>query len=293
MTKQFFDKFPIIEYSNNVVRNIFAKVVLDDVSKQQPENFIQFRIEDDVSLRADIIAERYYGSPYFDWLYYISNDIVDPMNDSFLDTELFLNMIVSKYGSLELAQQKTIFYRNNWQENSNDKLNISQYDSASKNVKKYYTANIDYLNRITEYVRHRKDWKKTTNKLRILTLDKVTSMTTGTLISQYVGGNQVALAEVVDVNSEDLKITVKNITGGFVTTGGNVIYRFANTTAYTATAVSSPHTEDNISTEEAQFWSPVSYFDYEKENNELKRRINLLRKEGVGQISKNLDKLLE
>ena len=293
MSKQFFDKFPIIEYSNNVVRNIFAKVILDDATKQQPENFVQFRIEDDVSLRGDTIAERYYGSPYFDWLYYISNNIIDPTNDTFLDSELFLNMIVSKYGSIELAQQKIVFYINNWQENPDDKLTVSQYDSASKNVKKYYTARIDYANRIIEYVRHRKDWKKATNKLRVLTLNSVTSMTIGTLVSQFVGGNLVASGEIVDVNTDDSKITVKNITGQFETTGGNVVYRFANNTAYTVTAVNSPHTEDNISAEEMPFWGAMTYFDYEKEINELKRRISLLRKDGLSQISKNLEKLLE
>jgi hypothetical protein len=133
-------------------------VVLDDSTKQIPENFDQIIMEDDVSLRADVAAERYYGSPYFDWVYYMSNDVVDPYNDVFLDNESFINMIISKYGSIELAQQKIEYYINNWFEKPEDKLTISQYESASKNVKKYYTAKIDYSNRITEYVRHRKDW---------------------------------------------------------------------------------------------------------------------------------------
>jgi|694.fasta_scaffold00051_137 hypothetical protein len=293
MPSQFFDKFPIIEYSNNVVRNIFAKVVLDDASKQQPENFIQIRLNDDVSLRADVIADRYYGSPYFDWIHYMSNDVVDPYGDVFLDSESFLGMIVKKYGNIELAKQKTVFYINNWSDKPEDKLSVSQYENASKNIKKYYTADIDYANRIIGYVRHRKDWTKVTNKIRILQIDKTTSMIPGDLIAQFVSGQQVASAEVIDVNTVDNKITIKNITGEFVTTVGNIVYRFDDNTQYSVSSIISPHTEDNITTEEASYWSPVSYFDRETEINELKRNVKLLRKEGVSLISKNLQKLLE
>lgn len=293
MTKQFFDKFPVIEYADSKVRNIFAKIVLDDKSKQHPENFIQIAINDDVSLRADIIAEKYYGSPYLDWIHYMTNDVVDPYSDMFLDGETFVNMIKSKYGSVEFAQQKIAFYLNNWFENNEDKLTISQYISAPKNIKKYYTARINYANEVIEYVRHRKDWKKSTNKIRILTVNSVASLTVGTLIYQYVAGNLVASGEIVDVNSVDKKITVKNITGSFVTTAGNVFYKFNNTTQYSVSTITSPHTEDNIPANETQFWSPMTYFDQERELNELKRSIKLLRAEGVAIINRNLEKLLE
>lgn len=292
MKKHFFDKFPIIKYANNSVRNIFAKVVLDDSTKQKPENFVQIIMEDDNSLRADVAAERYYGSPYFDWVYYMSNDVVDPYNDVFLDNELFINMIISKYGSIELAQQKIEYYINNWFENSEDKLTISQYESASKNVKKYYTAKIDYSNRITEYVRHRKDWKKSTNKLRILTLDSVESLGIETLVYQYVSGNLVASGEIVDINTEDKKITVKNITGAFVSTS-NVLYRFGSTTQYVVSAVASPHTEDNIPADEASFWSPMTYFNAEQEQNQLRKTVKFLRKGGISALDRNIEKLLE
>jgi hypothetical protein len=292
MTKQFFDRFPVIQYSNNNVRNIFARVVLDEKTKETPENFVQVILPDHMSQRADLIADSYYDSPYFDWLYFIGNDIIDPY-DVYLDSNSFYNMIVTKYNDLTTAQQKIVFYINNWNNYPDDTLTIEQYEAASKNVKKYYTARIDYANRILGYERHKKDWKKTTNKLRILTVDSVEDLAVGILIYQFVSGIQVASAEIVDVNSTDSKITVKNITGEFVTTGGNVINRYGSSDAYTATVIELPHTEDNITAEESRFWSPLTYFDYERELNEIKRNVKILRTQGISSVYSNLDKLLE
>jgi hypothetical protein len=293
MTVQFFDRFPIIQYANNSVRNIFAKITLNEKSKNAPENFFQIKLKDDVSLRSDLLAEKYYGSSYSDWLHYMSNSVVDPYNDLFLDSESFMNFIISKYGSVQFAEQKIKHYINNWFENPEDKLTISKYESISKNVKKYYTGRINYANEIIEYVRHRKDWKKSTNKIRILTVDSVSSLTVGTLIYQYVSTNLVASAEIIDVNQEDKKITVKNITGSFVTTAGNIVYRFNSTTQYSVSKIATAHTEDNMSEEEARFWSPVTCYEYENEINELKRTVTVLRSSGISDIFVNIQKLLE
>jgi hypothetical protein len=292
MTKQFFDRFPIIQYSNNNVRNIFARVVLDEKTKETPENFVQVILPDHMSQRADLIADSYYDSPYFDWLYFIGNDIIDPY-DVYLDGNSFYNMIITKYNDLTISQQRIAFYINNWNDYPDDNLTIEQYEAASKNVKKYYTARIDYANRILGYERHKKDWKKTTNKLRILTVDSVEDLYVGILIYQFVSGSQVASAEIIDINATDLKITVKNITGTFVTTGGNIIYRYGFTDQYTTTVIESPHTEDNITEEESRFWSPLSYFDYERELNEIKRNVKILRSQGVSSVYANLDRILE
>ncbi len=292
MTKQFFDRFPVIQYSNNNVRNIFARVVLDEKTKETPENFVQVILPDNMSQRADLIADSYYDSPYFDWLYFIGNDIIDPY-DVYLDSNSFYNMIITKYGDLTISQQRIAFYINNWNNFPDDTLTIEQYEAASKNVKKYYTARIDYANRILGYERHKKDWKKTTNKLRIQTVDSVEDLSVGTLVTQFVSGVQVASAEIIDVNATDLKITIKNITGAFVTTGGNIIYRYGSSDAYTATVIELPHTEDNITAEESRFWSPLTYFDYEKELNEIKRNVKILRTQGISSVYSNLDKLLE
>jgi hypothetical protein len=292
MQRQYFDRFPIIEHSNNNVRDIFARVILDEETKQTPENFTNVTLPDQVSMRGDIIADTYYDSPYLDWLFYIGNDIIDPYS-GYLDSQLFYDMIVSKYGDVILPQQKIIFYINNWSDNPDDILTVEQYNSATKAVKKYYTANIDYSNRILNYVRHKKDWKKATNKVRVLTVDSTDSFVIGDLVTQYVSGNQIASGEITDIDTENLTVSVKNITGDFVITGGNVLYRYNSTVEYTVSATENPHTEDNITAEELRFWSPMTYFNYELETNEAKRNVKIARSQGITKIYSNLDKLFE
>lgn len=290
--KHYFSRFPTVNYSGSLVKNIFARVVFDDITKSTSENFAFFKIQDDLSLRADVISENFYDTPYYDWLFYMSNGVVDPYHDVFLDSDSFLKYIISKYGSVQESQQKIYCYINNWADNVDDKLTVEQYDNASQVVKKYYTAEIDYLNRITGYKRHQYDWVKSTNKHRILTLNDTEYLFIGSFITQYVSGSSVATGEIVDVNRTDNTITVKNITGTFVTTVGNTIKKYGSNLTYTISSVVNPDTEDNISDEEASYWSAISVYDFEYELNEAKRNTQLLRKSLVSGVEEQFDNLM-
>lgn len=271
----YFNKFPLVNYNGVPVRNIMARAAFDLQTKNNPANFGVVRVEDDVTGRADIIADNYYGNPTYDWLVYFSNEIVDPYNDMLLDSESFARFIVAKYGSIQRAQQKVLVYINNWADNENDKLTVAQFDAASKIVKRYYTGVIDYSNRITEYVRIKADWMKSTNKLRQLAVSPTDYLLVGDTIIQTLSANIIATGEIDNVDTTNGKITVKHITGTFGVSGTITIPNNAMT--YTCTAVTNPFPSDNITTEEARFWSPYTAYQMEQELNERKRNIKLLR----------------
>jgi hypothetical protein len=194
-----------------------------------------------------------------------------------MDDESFRKFINMKYGSLQFANEKILFYINNWADNTDDTLTVALYESATQAVKKYYTATTDAFNNITGYRRHRLDWVKSTNKLRILSVDMTEMFVIGGVVVQYVGGVAVAKGEIVDINTTDLAITVQHITGAFVSTGGNVLKRYNTSLEYTVSAVTNPFTEDNITAAEEVYWSPMTAYDFERERNENLRNMKLLR----------------
>lgn len=273
----YFSRFPVVSYAGVPAKNILQRASFSEKTKNNPANFGVLRIPDSGTSRADIIAENYYGNPEYDWLVYFSNSVVDPYSDLTKDDETFRAFIAKKYGSVVYAHEKILFYINNWADNDDDTLTVNQYNAASQIIKKYYTGVTDQYNVVTNYRRHRLDWIKSTNKLRILTVDMTDLFVIGGVVVQYYDGAAVAKGEIVDINTEDKAITVQHITGTFVSTNGNTLIRYNTDLEYTVTAVSNPFTEDNISDEESVFWSPMTAYMFENERNESLRNIKLLR----------------
>lgn len=273
----YFNKFPVVNYNGVPVRNIMARAAFDSKTKNNPANFGIVRVEDDVSGRADIIADNYYGTPTYDWLVYFSNEVVDPYNDMLLDSESFARFIVAKYGSIVRAQQKVLLYINNWADNEEDKLTVTQFEAASKVVKRYYTGVIDYANRVTGYERIKADWAKSTNKLRILTVSPTDYLLIGSTVIQTLSGDVVATGEIVDINETNSTITVQHISGEFTDNVSAVLKKSGAAMSYSVSAVANPFTSDNITDEESRFWSPYTAYQMEQEKNEAKRNVKLLR----------------
>lgn len=285
----YFNRFPVVNYLGVPVRNIMARAALDHKTKNNSANFGVVRLENDVAQRADIIAENYYGSPLYDWLFYFSNEVVDPYNDVFLDSDTFYKFIVSKYGSIQYANDKVLGYINNWADMPDDKLTVLQYEQATQAIKKYYTGVIDYANRVTHFERIKADWFKSTNKIRQFAIDFTDFMLVGGVIVQYNEGVITARGQIVDIDTENSYITLQHITGEF--TAGE-LYRAGASTVYTASSVWAITPTDNISDEESRFWSPYTAYQMENERNESKRTIKLLRASLKGSAEEQLTDLM-
>ena len=291
---KYFDKFPIISYKGNPVRNILARTKLSDATKEDRLNFVTQKLQD--SLRADLISERYYENPYYDWMIYYSNDVTDPYYDMVLSEENLVAFIQKKYGSLSRARDLILFYRNNWYStDATATITTSAYEALPLSYKKYYTADINYYNNVVGYKRKPIDWTLSTNKLRTLTVDITDYSIIGDIYVQYDSlGDLVAQAQLVSFNAETSTMTFKNIIGEFVNTTGNyLVSKYVNTEyQYFVSAVNNPSTSDNIPDSELVFWESVSAYDYETEKNEELRNIQILRRSQKLKLEQQFNEIL-
>ena len=297
----YFDKFPVITYDGQPVKNIMARVHFSESTKNDPSSFIPHKLENSVT-RADLISNGYYGNPYYDWIYYYSNEIVDPYHDTVKDDDALNTFIKSKYESITRARDIILFYRNNWASDS-DSITVQQYESFSDALKKYYEPEVNVYNNVSKYFRKKADWVVSTNRIRIVTVDYVSDFNKiGDIFLQYYNGSYVAEGTLVSIDNVNNTFTFNNITGEFVTTAGNyLVAKYSSIGNPVVSGVINPSKQlvngnlvdfDNISAEEAAYWAPVSAYDYEIETNQEKRNIFLLRNSLKGNADSQLTKLL-
>lgn len=109
MTSSYFSTFPKIRYFGTIATNITARAIFQQRLKEIASVYYPFVIEDGDT--ADNIAAKYYGDSNFDWLVYMTNDIIDPYTQ-WPKTQLqFDDYIIKKYGSRQAAQASIVFYR--------------------------------------------------------------------------------------------------------------------------------------------------------------------------------------
>ena len=109
---KYFDKFPLVSYSNNVAKNILARVDFTSQTRNDINANFDYVLQDGLS-RPDMVSQAYYNSPWYDWVLYINNNVKDPYYDYYVSEENLNEYIISKYGSLESARRRIVHYRNN------------------------------------------------------------------------------------------------------------------------------------------------------------------------------------
>jgi hypothetical protein len=261
---KYFDKLPLVNYNNNMVRNIVTRAGFSDATKNDTSLFQPYTIED--SDRVDVLSNLYYDAPNYTWLIWLSNNIIDPYYDYPLDNNEFNDYIVNKYGSQAAASRYIAYYRTNGK-SSNEKLTESQFEALPSNYKKYYVPGTVPNGFTTGYVRDREEVRLSTNKVINIAVSNTSgSFTVGEEIR--VNSNNYGYATF----SNSTVVTVKHVTGTF-SANNTINGRFSNTTAV---VVTSTEVANTIAATEGQFWEPVSYYVDEFENNENKKRIKLM-----------------
>lgn len=272
MAERYFIKFPNTVYANTECKNITLRPVLSDKLDSSPNLFYKYTLQ--TGARADIIASNYYNDPYYEWLIYLNNKIIDPYYGWYLNDYDFEQFIVKKYGSVEQAQKKIIYYQLNWI-NDDVEISPSYYNSVLPDVlKKYYTHVLGPNDKIIAYKRRQADIISNTNKLLHfdVTITSGNGYNVGEIIdiqnssmSEVIGGGEVVFA-----NSTVVKI--KNISGN--TSPTNKIVGESTNTISTITNTDILY--ENLVDEEAVYWSPVYYYEYEIDRNEKNKNIRLL-----------------
>lgn len=263
----YFDKLPSIVYDGHTVKNLLARAKLADSTKANRMAFYPYTMDSSID-RVDVLSNNYYDSPGYAWLIWMANDVVDPYYDLPLSEDDFFGFIMKKYGSLETAMRKVKCYRSNWYWNTEQRLTIAEYNGLAPAFKKYYEPVVltdDYL--VQSYRRRQEDTILSTN--RVVTINLSTS--TGT----FKVGEEIAVDGTnygFCTYSSNTVVSVQHVTGAFNT--GNAIV--GKESGATGTVSTSRIISQTLASTEASYWTPVTFFEYEQELNEMKKEIQLL-----------------
>lgn len=154
---KYFEQFPIIQYNQYNTRNIIAKVKLTDVLSEDYFSYANYSLK--TFDTPWTVAHDYYGTVDRTWLVYMSNKVIDPYYEWYMDQENFEKYIVKKYGSIESAIS-----------------NIHHYEDADKNiysVDTYTYADTDLKNSLTGITNYRYEDLKNEDRrnIRLLRYD--------------------------------------------------------------------------------------------------------------------------
>jgi hypothetical protein len=256
---RYFTRFPLVDYNGVPAKNILARVDFTDQTKKDIYANFDYVLQEGTS-RQDILSFNYYNSAQYDWLINLTNNVVDPYHDYYMSASDFKNFINGKYDSISSARTKILFYRNDW---APDESLISEtvYENLQPNIKKYWKPKLNNTNQIIGYERVKEDWTVSTNRIVQLTVNvDISEFQIGDIIRQEdTDAEGTLVTKDVDANI----LIVQHISGAFV----------EETTGIIGVTI----LKENIPVTEELFWSAVDAYEYEEEQNELKRYISLIK----------------
>jgi hypothetical protein len=282
---QYFSKFPLTEYNGKPALNILKRVAFN----KKVRNFITVFYTHTMPTDEKIvnIAFDYYDDIDYDWLIYHANDIIDPYFQAPLSYEDFDNYIISKYGSIRDAKRKTIHYKNNY-EGDEQILSTAAYDALTSDRKKYYQPILSQLG-VAGYERGEDDFIVSTNKIE--TFNLVSS--NGSFVDNEVivrDDDTSTFAEISSANS--INLIIRHVRGDFSANTNYTITGEQSGATATVNAESFQLLQNVIPENEQVFYSPVSFFDYESEENEERREIYLVDKSYREKLNDQLTNLM-
>lgn len=297
--ERYFEKFPTISYSNNVVVDITKRVALLEKVSTNPYVFYPYEISSDE--RADQLSTRYYEDPYSSWLLYITNKIVDPYYEWYLSNDEFNDFIIKKYGSVVSANQKIKYYRNNWTKASEEAITASEWNGLTVSQQNYWDPQYDNNGRIKYYTRKQKDWQNGTNKIVSYSISadlfQLQSLISDEIVSVVFDSGNYGNGQIIKVDTNNSVIYLQHMRGTFLEnddvsiSGSSYVYSSEsniNVAFTTATLIAS-----NIPADEEMYWEGVSYFDYENERNEYNKTIRVMEKDLREVAAENLTDLMK
>lgn len=287
---KYFDKFPIINYSNTEIVDITKRVSILDSVSVNPYAFYPYDISDHE--RADQISSRYYQDSYKSWIIYLSNKIVDPYNEWYMSNREFEEFLIKKYDSTTNAYDKIKFYRNDWINGEN--ISVSRYDSLTPKLKNYWEPVYSFGTTISSYKRKEVDWTINTNKIvsYVVSNNAFINNEICNIVfnSKYSGKGQIlSVSDNVIYVQHTIGTTVSNST---VTITSNS-YIYGNESNVNSSFSNSTLIVANLADEEEVYWRPITYFDYENEKNEFNKTIRVIDNRFTDKIVQNFETIME
>lgn len=262
---------------------------LTNASRKQTTLF--YPIEVEAGLRPDHIADAYYEDAEMDWLIWLTNDIMDPYYNWYLNENEFDDFINKKYGSYEAAVKKIRYYRNNWY-TLDESVTPTFYDNTLVPVlKKYYTPVLGENNKIIEYVRREEDWTVNTNRIIKYTHSNNVAFTDGEIIDIKFSGEIVGGGTVM--YSTNSTVYIQHVSGNTTANSTWTKELIGETSNVSIISNNSEITKINLTDEESIYWEPVTCFDIEQELNEQCKNIYVMNAEYALDMSEQLRLLLK
>jgi hypothetical protein len=291
MPERYFEKFPIVNYSNNNVVDITRRTVILERVSNNPYVFYPYELSDEE--RADQFSSRYYNDSYKSWVIYLTNKITDPYYEWYLTETQLIDFLNKKYGSYFTAQQKIKEYKNNW-ENQNQ-IEVGRYNSLTPGQKRYWEPVYGSGAIVLSYKRREVNWLASTNKIVSYSLSSNTTFTNDEICDIVFDNNNTGKGQVIGQPSSNT-VLLQHVYGTYdisntvSITGSSYIYgsESNSNTTFTSLNILSNTIED----EEFVYWTPVTYYDYEIARNEFNKTIRVLESDLSSIAANNLRDLL-
>ncbi len=295
---KYFNYFPKTLYTSNnsttgldSVTNIIARFAFEKGLKENSSAFYKYNIKD--SDTPEIIAYKFYGNVERQWVVLLFNDIIDPQFDWPFESNQLITYIDKKYTAnatnfvddtnmptyLFQASLNTEPYSSLLKESINGRLlgDINNNGIVTSGDALFYT---NYNNLSTN--RARRDYINFTMK-PIITANptKYASLVTSTTGITWAQTHIKNYFKIITTTTNDGTITTEKIDVGEATYI-NVTATSVSTTTQAGEVVTIATTKDT-----------QTYYDYEVEENESKREINLIKSEFIPAIEKEFKKIIK
>lgn len=291
--ERYFEKFQTVSYANTTVVDLTQRTVVLNSVYSNPVLYYPYDIRD--GERPDHIADRYYNDQYMTWVMYLTNKVIDPYYDWYVDSESFKEYIVKKYGSLEKAQSKIKHFRNNWYLYP-DQISKDAYDNLDISLQKFYEPvpiNDVIVPNPSRYKRRQVEWTVKTNYVvTYATSANSAGFITDEVVNINFNTNEVGIGQVQYANSSTVILDkFRGVAAGGTISGSSYLYGRESQTNVVFT--SATVLANNIPSIELPYWSPVTYYDDEYEANERNKSILVLQKGYSTKMAVQLKNLLK
>lgn len=297
--ERYFEKFPVITYANNQAIDITKRVSLLDRVSTNPYVFYPYEITSEE--RADQLSYRYYNDPYRSWLLYLTNKIVDPYYEWYLNNQEFEDFVIKKYGSSVSAQQKVKHYRSNWVSSAEQSISQSEWNALTVSQQQYWEPIFNPDNTIKSYQRKQRDLSHVTNKIVSYAINanafELKSFITDEIVTVVFDNQNSGNGQVLKVDTNTGILYLQHMRGSFIDndevfiTGNSYVY--STESNVNVALIDVTLLANNIPTDEEMYWESVSYYDFENEKNEYNKTIRIMDSDLKDVAAENLNNLMK
>lgn len=291
----YFAKFPKVLYSVNkeqtnpkLVPDMLARVKFIDSIIANQNLFFKYEIKGGET--PEQIAYRVYGDPEKHWILLLVNQLIDPQFDWALGPYDFEEHIKQKYASLNVSLKTTesypanytvgeVAYQGSTYDKSTAEGTIVAYNSGTKTIQLKFASQV------------------LANGSNITGVSSAQTHTIVAITNNQDGyqwaSNTISHYEVTETRSSTYDPTFSDVKKYRVTANsynfstGNVIAINTNTSYSNSYTLA-----DNTTITIATTVSPVTYYDYEVEQNENKRKIIVPKSSVIGAIESQFASLM-